>query len=113
MSPVPTAPTPGESRGWGGHRACPRVRQPELGSSACDSPASHIGCRSGAQEPGIYPVTGEKKGRGTPWAFVLKSSIWKITRQKGGFALKEDGSEGGEGEEGRKEERCLLSPVNI
>lgn len=107
VSPVPTAPAPGESGGWGGHRACPRVRQPELGSSACDSPASRIGCRSGAQEPGIYPVTGEKKGRGTPWAFVLKSSIWKMTRQKGGFALKEDGREGvgveKERREGRKE----------
>lgn len=34
---------------------------------------------SGAEELGIYPVTGEKE-RETLWAFVLKSSICEITR---------------------------------
>lgn len=50
-------------------------------------------------------MTGEKKGRETPWVFVLKSSIWKITRQKGGFALKEDGREGVEVEKEKREGR--------
>lgn len=48
------------------------------------------------EDLGIYPVAGEKK------EFVLKSSIWKITRQKGGFALRE---KMGEKEMGKKEQR--------
>lgn len=61
VSRAPTAPAPGESRAGRGHGACPRVREPELGSLACDSKVSYISCRSGAEELGIYPVTGEER----------------------------------------------------
>ena len=80
VSCAPTTPAPGESRAGRGHRACPRVREPELGSLACDSRASHIGYRSGAQELGIYPVTGEE--RKTPWVFLLKSWVGKLPGRK-------------------------------
>lgn len=40
-------------------------------------------------------MTGEKKGRETPQAFVLRSSVWKIARQKAGL--------GPSGRVGRKE----------
>lgn len=43
----------------------------------------------------IYPVAGEK-------LLVLKSLSWKITRQKGGFAMRE---EMGEKEMGKKEQK--------
>ena len=46
------------------------------------------------EDLGTYPVAGEK--------FVLKSSIWKIIRQKGGFALRK---KIGEKEMGNKKQR--------
>lgn len=49
VPPVPITPEPGKSRGWGGHRACLRVRQPELDSLARDFQvrsrgAGHLPC---------------------------------------------------------------------
>ena len=56
VSPAHTTPAPGESRGRGGHRACPRAGQPELGCSPRDPQAGYTGCRPGAQRSGIFTL---------------------------------------------------------
>ena len=42
--------------GWGGHRACPRASQTELGCLPRDPQAGYTGCKSGAQSSGVLTL---------------------------------------------------------